>query len=214
MGPAVQAATGLQRSWRTATKGRTSAGSLRKGYLRLFRIRVLPAVTRGSAGRDPAICEPIKCRTRTCRSPQRPARHRMTQPAQPMQVAREIGLREATALNMIDMIGVGPFITLPLIIHAMQGPQAMLGWVLGALLAMCDGLVWAELGASMPQAGGSYQYLKESYGAQRLGRMMSFLFVWQLIFSARLSIASGCLGIARHAEYGWPTLRHAMVDHT
>ncbi len=71
---------------------------------------------------------------------------------------------------------------------------------------MCDGLVWAELGASMPQAGGSYQYLKESYGAKRLGRLMSFLFVWQLIFSAPLSIASGCLGIARYADFVWPSL--------
>src|SRR6201998_3907733 len=110
------------------------------------------------------------------------------------QLIRGISLGSATALNMIDMIGVGPFITIPLIVSAMGGPQAMLGWVLGAFLAMCDGLVWAELGASMPQAGGSYQYLKESYGAKRLGRLMSFLFVWQLIFSAPLSIASGCLG--------------------
>ena len=129
-------------------------------------------------------------------------------------LAREVGLREATALNMIDMIGVGPFITIPLIIHAMHGPQAMLGWVLGAFLAMCDGLVWAELGASMPQAGGSYQYLKESYGAKKLGRMMSFLFVWQLIFSAPLSIASGCLGIARYAEYVWPGLGKVIADRT
>ena len=135
-------------------------------------------------------------------------------PKQSLGLAREVGLREATALNMIDMIGVGPFITIPLIIHAMHGPQAMLGWVLGALLAMCDGLVWAELGASMPRAGGSYQYLKESYGAQKLGRLMSFLFVWQLIFSAPLSIASGCLGIARYAEYVSPRLAHVLVERT
>ena len=127
---------------------------------------------------------------------------------------RDRPARTATALNIIDMIGVGPFVTIPLIIHAMHGPQAMLGWVLGAGLAMCDGLVWAELGASMPQAGGSYQYLKESYGAKRLGRLMSFLFVWQLIFSAPLSIASGCLGIARYAEYVWPSLSHVFVDRT
>jgi basic amino acid/polyamine antiporter, APA family len=127
-------------------------------------------------------------------------------------LAREIGLREATALNMIDMIGVGPFITIPLIIQAMHGPQAMLGWIVGALLAMCDGLVWAELGASMPQAGGSYQYLKESFGAQKLGRLVSFLFVWQLIFSAPLSIASGCLGIARYAAYVWPGLGRVLLD--
>jgi amino acid transporter len=133
------------------------------------------------------------------------------QNAQPS-LAREVNLREATALNMIDMIGVGPFVTIPFIIQAMHGPQAMIGWILGAFLAMCDGLVWAELGASMPQAGGSYQYLKESYGAQKLGRLMSFLFVWQLIFSAPLSIASGCLGIARYAAYVWPALGQVLID--
>ena len=126
---------------------------------------------------------------------------------------RAIGLREATALNMIDMIGVGPFITIPLIVHAMGGPQAMLGWILGAFFAICDGLVWAELGAAMPRAGGSYQYLKESYGAATLGRLMSFLFVWQLLFSAPLSIASGCIGIARYAGFLLPSLDHPFVDH-
>ena len=134
------------------------------------------------------------------------------EPAQP-HLVREVGLREATALNMIDMIGVGPFITMPLIVHAMGGPQAMLGWILGAFFAMCDGQVWAELGASMPEAGGSYAYLKQSFGAQKLGRMMSFLFVWQLIFSAPLSIASGCLGVAQYASYLWPALGTSHFDH-
>ena len=81
-------------------------------------------------------------------------------------LVRGISLTQATTLNMIDMIGVGPFITLPLIIAAAGGPQAMLGWILGAFFALCDGLVWAELGASMPEAGGSYQYLKQSYGPE------------------------------------------------
>src|SRR5579859_4051387 len=129
-----------------------------------------------------------------------------------LELRRDVGVLGATALNMIDMIGVGPFITIPLIISAMHGPQAMLGWIVGALLAMCDGLVWAELGASMPKAGGSYEYLKQSYGAQKLGRMMSFLFVWQLLFSAPLSIASGCVGLARYAVYVWPLLGHVLVD--
>ena len=78
---------------------------------------------------------------------------------------------------MIEMIGVGPFITIPLIVHAAGGPQAMLGWIFGAVLAMCDGMVWSELGASLPRAGGSYEYLKDIYGPQRLGRMASFLYV-------------------------------------
>src|SRR5207302_5165045 len=86
---------------------------------------------------------------------------------------RGVGLVSATALNMIDMIGVGPFITIPLIVAAMGGPQAMLGWIFGAVLCICDGLVWAELGASMPGSGGSYRYLREIYGRDRLGRLMS-----------------------------------------
>jgi APA family basic amino acid/polyamine antiporter len=119
---------------------------------------------------------------------------------------RGVGLTGATTLNMIDMIGVGPFITIPLIIAAMGGPQAMLGWIFGAVLVMCDGLVWAELGASMPHSGGPYNYLKEIYGANKLGRLMSFLFIWQLTFSAPLSIASGSLGLAQYSSYIFPGL--------
>ena len=122
------------------------------------------------------------------------------------QLIRGVGTAGATTLNMIDMIGVGPFITMPLIIAAMGGPQAMLGWILGAVLVMCDGLVWAELGASMPKSGGPYNYLKEIYGPNRLGRLMSFLFIWQLTFSAPLSIASGSVGFASYATYAFPGL--------
>src|SRR6267142_5027527 len=119
---------------------------------------------------------------------------------------RGMGLGSATVLNMIDMIGVGPFITLPLVVGAMGGPQAMLGWILGALLAVCDGLVWAELGAAFPQAGGSYQYLKRIYGPTRWGQLFAFLFVWQISFSAPLSIASGAVGVSQYAAYLFPTL--------
>lgn len=129
-------------------------------------------------------------------------------------LVRGIGLGGATALNMIDMIGVGPFITMPLIIAAMGGPQAMLGWVLGAVLSMCDGLVWAELGAAMPQSGGSYGYLNEIYGRNKFGRMMSFLFIWQLSFSAPLSIASGCIGLSQYAAYFRPSLENPWFSRT
>src|SRR6266576_3916896 len=124
------------------------------------------------------------------------------------QLIRGVGLWGATTLNMIDMIGVGPFITIPLIIAAMGGPQAMLGWILGALLVVCDGLVWAELGAALPGSGGSYRYLAEMYGARKMGRLMSFLFLWQLTFSAPLSIASGSIGLAQYATYIFPGLGH------
>ncbi|HVG17539.1 MAG TPA: APC family permease [Blastocatellia bacterium] len=125
---------------------------------------------------------------------------------------RGVGLASATTLNMIDMIGVGPFITIPLIVAAMGGPQAMLGWIFGAVLVMCDGLVWAELGAAMPGSGGSYRYLKEIYGPNRLGRLISFLFIWQLTFSAPLSIASGCIGLSQYAGYLWPSLGRTFVS--
>lgn len=129
------------------------------------------------------------------------------------QLIRGVGLASATTLNMIDMIGVGPFITIPAIISAMNGPQAMLGWIFGAVLVMCDGLVWAELGAAMPRSGGPYGFLKEIYGPRRLGRMMSFLFIWQLTFSAPLSIASGCIGLSQYAGYIWPKLEEASDIH-
>ncbi len=124
----------------------------------------------------------------------------------PDKLIRGVGVTGATTLNMIDMIGVGPFITMPLIIAAMGGPQAMLGWIFGAVLVMCDGLVWAELGASMPKSGGPYNYLKEIYGARKLGRLMSFLFIWQLSFSAPLSIASGGIGLSQYATYIFPSM--------
>ncbi len=103
-------------------------------------------------------------------------------------LTRGMGLLEATAANMLEMIGIGPFITIPGILAAMGGPQAMLGWVLGLLIAACDGLIWAELGAAMPGAGGSYQYLQQAYGPQRMGRLMGFLFIWQTVCTAPFSI--------------------------
>src|SRR5580704_16416093 len=133
--------------------------------------------------------------------------------SQPEQLVRGMGLSSAVSLNMLDMIGVGPFITLPLVVAAMHGPQAILGWIAGAGLAMCDGLVIAELGASMPTAGGSYEYLKQIYGPQRFGRLVSFLFIWQLTFSAPLSIASGCIGLAAYAGFIWPNLRGILFQH-
>lgn len=124
------------------------------------------------------------------------------------QLQRTLTLPGAVTLNLLDMIGVGPFITLPLLIGAMGGPQAMLGWVLGALLAMCDGLVWAELGAAMPQAGGTYAYLRGIFPG-RTGRWLSFLFVFQLCLSAPLSIASGCIGFAQYARTFAPAAKLA-----
>jgi APA family basic amino acid/polyamine antiporter len=127
---------------------------------------------------------------------------------------RGMGLGSATALNIIDMVGVGPFITMPLVLAAMGGPQALLGWVVGALFAMCDGLVSAELGAAMPGSGGPYRYIREIYGPHKWGRLLSFLFIWQLSFSAPLSIATGCIGLAGYAAYYWPSLETVYAAHS
>ena len=109
---------------------------------------------------------------------------------------RRIGLRSAVLFNMLEMIGVGPFITLPLVIAAAGFRLSVWAWVLGAAIAVADGLVWAELGAAFPRAGGSYAFLREIYGPDRAGNWLSFLYVWQLSFSAPLSIASGCIGLS------------------
>lgn len=124
---------------------------------------------------------------------------------------RRLGLGSAISLNMMNMIGVGPFITLPLVVAAMGGSQAILGWVLGAAIALLDGLVWAELGAALPEAGGSYAFLREMYGRDGAGRWLSFLYIWQLGFSAPLSIASGCIGLADYAAYLWPELHGTVL---
>jgi amino acid transporter len=107
---------------------------------------------------------------------------------------------------MLEMIGVGPFITIPLILTTMNGPQAMLGWLLGAIVAVCDGLVWAELGAAMPGTGGPYRYLSEAFGPKRLGRLMSFLFIWETVALAPLSIGAGAVGFAQYTRFLWPQM--------
>ena len=119
---------------------------------------------------------------------------------------RGLGLKEAVSANVVEMLGIGPFVTIPILIAAMGGPHAMLGWLLGAVLAICDGLVWAELGAAMPGAGGSYVYLREAYGPRSMGQMMSFLFVWMIFFTAPLSVATGAVGFAQYAQYLGPEL--------
>jgi amino acid transporter len=111
---------------------------------------------------------------------------------------REIGLWRGVALNMIDMVGIGPFITIPLILQTMGGARCMAAWILAGLLAICDGIVTAELAAEMPRAGGSYVFLRESFG--RAGRLMSFLFLFQILISAPLSLASGCIGFAQYLK--------------
>lgn len=125
----------------------------------------------------------------------------------PDQLIRRFGLLQATALNMSNMIGIGPFITIPLLMSALGGPLALVGWVAALVIVVADGLVWSELGAAMPGSGGSYQYLREGFGRARWGRLVAFLFIWQFILSGPLEIASGYIGFARYLRYVWPNLQ-------
>lgn len=117
---------------------------------------------------------------------------------------RGLGLKEAVSLNMIEIVGIGPFVVSSLVIKAMGGPQALLAWIGGAVLAVLDGFVWSELGAAMPRAGGSYVFLREAYGPGKLGRLMSFLYVWQIFLAGPLSVASASIGFANYARYLHP----------
>src|SRR3982750_4127106 len=138
-------------------------------------------------------------------------RNSTARPAEEPQLTRRFTLLPATALNMTNMMGAGPFITIPLLMAAMGGPQAMLGWIVALVIVICDGMVWSELGAAMPGSGGSFHYLREAFGPARFGRLMGFLFVWQFILSGPLEIASGYIGFAQYASYLWSGLTRPWV---
>lgn len=114
---------------------------------------------------------------------------------------RRLSLAQATAINMTDMVGIGPFITMPMVIGMMNGPYFLYAWVAGAFLSIVDAMVWSELGAAFPRAGGSFNFLKEAYGKKGAGKMMSFLFVWQTMIQAPLVIASAAIGFAKYFSY-------------
>ena len=124
----------------------------------------------------------------------------------PGELNRGLGLLQATGLNIANMVGIGPFITIPAFIAAMSGPQAMIAWVLAAILVLCDGLVWSELGAALPGSGGTYHFLKQIYSKYRWGRILPFLFIWQFMVSGAMEMASGYIGALSYLEYAMPGL--------
>src|SRR5438132_855812 len=131
---------------------------------------------------------------------------RMRSGTGPPPLTRGFGLMQATALNMSNMVGVGPFITIPLLMASMGGPQSLLGWLVGAAIVICDGQVWSELGAALPGSGGSYRFLREAYDPLKWGQFMAFLFIWSFVLSGPLEIASGLIGFSQYATYLWPGL--------
>lgn len=136
---------------------------------------------------------------------------RQTAPADAPRLQRGINLRGAVSANVLNMVGIGPFLTIPLVLADMGGPQAMLGWILGAAISICDGLVWAELGSALPRSGGPYYYLLEAFGPRKMGRLVSFLFLWQAMLIGPLSIASGAVGFSQYARYLLPSLHGSQM---
>jgi amino acid transporter len=124
-------------------------------------------------------------------------------------VPRRLGLLQAVSLNMSMMVGIGPFITIPALMGTLGGPQALLGWILGALVAISDGMVWSELAAAFPGSGGTYHFYDAVYGETRTGRVLKFLFVWQFVFSGPLEVATGAIGLAQYLGYFFPQLGRA-----
>jgi APA family basic amino acid/polyamine antiporter len=121
-------------------------------------------------------------------------------------LVRGLGLLEAVATNMTNMVGFGPFVTIPLIIATMGGPQCMLGWLAGTILSICDGMVWSELSAALPGSGGSYLFLKEAFKTSRLASLLPFLFIWQFMASGPLEVASSYIGFVQYLTYFIPSL--------
>lgn len=128
-----------------------------------------------------------------------------TRPARDGHFHRSIGLFSGTAINMTQMCGIGPFITIPIMVATMGGPQAVIGWIAGALLAVADGMVWAELGAAMPGSGGTYVYLREAF-QYRTGKLMPFLFIWTVLLTIPLLMSTGIIGMVEYLQFFFPHL--------
>jgi amino acid transporter len=137
----------------------------------------------------------------------------MSEPPSPpvQQLTRKIGLFQAVSINMSQMVGIGPFVTIPLMVGAFGGPQAIIGWIAGAILALADGLIWAELGASLPGSGGTYVYLREAF-QYRTGRLMPFLFVWTAMLFIPLIMSTGVQGLVQYLAYLWPSMTPGQGD--
>ena len=126
---------------------------------------------------------------------------------------RGVGLRSAIAINVATIVGAGPLITIPLVVVAMHGSLSVWPWIAGAAIALCDGLVYAELASRFPRSGGTYAYLREAFGAHGPGRLLAFVFVWQYLFVAPLTLASGYIGFAQYAAYVFPPAALPLVGH-
>lgn len=124
-----------------------------------------------------------------------------------------LSLLQAVCLNTSMMVGIGPFLTIPLLVTRMNGSQSLWIWAIGAAVAIADGLVWSELSAAFPGSGGTYHFYDAIYGQKLVGRLLKFLFVWQFLFSAPLELASGAIGCVKYLGFveGWSVLSRPIT---
>jgi amino acid transporter len=127
---------------------------------------------------------------------------------------RKLGVLNATSINMSNMVGIGPFIAIPIILGTLGGPQSYLAWIVGVIIALADGLVVSELGAALPSSGGTYVFLREGFGPRKWGRLLAFLFVWQILFAGPLEIASGNIGLVQYLKVFFPSMTPLQMKFT
>jgi amino acid transporter len=130
----------------------------------------------------------------------------------PAHLDRGLTVLHATSLNVANMLGAGPFFTMPVILATMHGPQCMIGWLVAMVIVMCDGLVWAELGAALPGSGGTYYYLREIFKGSEWGRFLPFLYIWQFLLSGALEVASGYIAASQFVLWLWPTADQRFAE--
>jgi fructoselysine transporter len=113
---------------------------------------------------------------------------------------RKINLLQATSINMIDMVGIGPFVVMPFVVAQFNSGLFIWAWIFGSFTALMDAMIWSELGAKYPLAGGTYNFHRIAFG-EKGGKLMSFLFVWQTSIQAPLVVASASIGFAQYLTY-------------
>ena len=100
-----------------------------------------------------------------------------SEPVSSQPLARRLGLFDATMLVMGGIVGSGIFINPYVVAQRVHTPALVLGaWLLGGVLALMAGFIWAELADRMPEVGGQYAYLREAYHP-----LLAFLYGWVLL---------------------------------
>lgn len=123
-------------------------------------------------------------------------------------LVRQLGLFDTTMMMVGIVVGSGIFLTTGLIAQSIPSPGLiLLAWIVGGLLTLAGALIYAELGAAMPEAGGQYVYIREAYGA-----LPGFLYGWIMFFTvATGAVAAVAVACAEYLGYFFPSLSTTTV---